>query len=41
MTKINNMAKITIDEKDKRIEDLIELVKSGKFRLPSFQRQFV
>jgi len=35
------MAKITIDVKDKRIETLMDEVKSGKFRLPSFQRQFV
>ncbi|WP_457640685.1 GmrSD restriction endonuclease domain-containing protein [Persephonella sp.] len=35
------MTKITIDVKSKTIQTLIEEVKSGKFVLPSFQRQYV
>ncbi len=35
------MTTITIDVKNKTIQTLIEEVKSGKFVLPSFQRQYV
>lgn len=34
------MAKITIDVKNRTIQTLIEEVKSGKFVLPSFQREY-
>lgn len=35
------MTKITIDVKNKTIQTLIDEVRSGKFVLPSFQRQYV